>query len=77
MPREAERNCNHVGEAPIKKGGENMQTINLCGRCADLMRDRYLIKILNRPINNKITCDCCKRRRYGGEYAIEPKEARK
>ena len=54
-----------------------MQRTSLCGRCAELMRDAYKIKLRSRPINNKITCDCCKRRRYGGEYDVEPKEARK
>ena len=49
-----------------------MQQMNLCGRCVELLRDRHIVRVVNRPINHKITCDVCRRRRYGGTYDVEP-----
>lgn len=54
-----------------------MQQMELCGRCVELMRDRYMVKLVHRPINHKITCENCKCRRYGGTYDVEPKKAKK
>lgn len=54
-----------------------MQQMELCGSCVELMRDRFLVKLVNRPINHKIDCENCKRRRYGGTYDVEPKKAKK
>lgn len=51
-----------------------MQQMNLCGRCSELLRDRYNIRLVDRSINNKIDCDVCKRRRYGGTYDVKPKQ---
>lgn len=51
-----------------------MQELILCGRCAELMRERFFIKTISRAINNKITCSNCKRRRYGGTFAVEAKQ---
>ena len=55
----------------------DMQRMELCGRCAELMRDRHLVKVVSRGINHKITCENCKCRRYGGTYDVEPKRAKK
>lgn len=54
-----------------------MQQMELCGRCVELMRDRYMVKLVHRPINHKIDCENCKCRRYGGTYDVEPKKAKK
>ena len=50
-----------------------MQRMTLCGKCAELMRDRFLVKTVSRGVNRKIDCQNCKRRRYGGTYDLEPK----
>ena len=50
-----------------------MQKMSLCGRCAELMRERFIVRKVSQPINHKIDCDNCKLRRYGGEYDISPK----
>lgn len=39
-----------------------MQRMELCGSCVELMRDGYLVKLVSRPINHKVTCEHCKRR---------------
>ena len=54
-----------------------MQQMELCGRCVELMRDRYMVRLVNRPINHKITCECCNLRRYGGTYDVQAKKAKK
>jgi len=47
--------------------------ITLCGPCAAKMADGYKLTQLPRPINNKITCGLCGRRRYGGTYQVGKK----
>ena len=51
-----------------------MGKATLCGKCVELMRDRFIVRLVHRPINNKVDCQCCKRRRYGGEYELTPKK---
>jgi hypothetical protein len=51
-----------------------MQQMTLCGKCAELMRARFLVKTVSRGINNKIECQNCKRRRYGGTFTVEAKK---
>lgn len=53
-----------------------MQQMELYGKCVEKMRYRHNIKTVSRPINHKVDCECCKRRRYGGTYAVEPKKAK-
>ena len=53
-----------------------MQRMDLCGRCVEAMRQKHLVRLVNRPINYKITCECCQLRRYGGTYDVEPKKER-
>ena len=50
-----------------------MQQMTLCGRCAEVMRSRYIVRLVNRGIDEKVTCDVCKRRKYGGTYDIQSK----
>jgi hypothetical protein len=57
-----------------EKGDEVMQQMTLCGKCAELMREQFLVKTVSRGINNKIDCQNCKRRRYGGTFAVEAKK---
>lgn len=54
-----------------------MQEMTLCGRCAELLRDRYIVRLLHRGIHQKIDCDVCKRHTYGGKYELEPKRGDK
>ena len=53
-----------------------MQRMELCGRCVEAMRQKHLVRLVNRPINYKITCERCKLRRHGGTYDVEPKKER-
>ena len=49
-----------------------MQQMELCGRCVELLREKYMVRLVNRPINQKITCEACKMRQYGGVYDVGP-----
>jgi hypothetical protein len=50
-----------------------MQQVTLCGRCADVMRNRFVVKLTHRNVYQKVDCDVCKRHTYGAEYDIERK----
>lgn len=50
------------------------KVIDLCGECAALMKEGYDVKQLPKPMNNKITCGHCGRRRYGGSYELTKKK---
>ncbi len=56
-----------------------MKEITLCGVCAAKMMDMdgYKLVRLPRPVNNKVTCGQCGRRRYGGTYQWEKKEVKR
>lgn len=54
-----------------------MKQIDLCGACAAKMADGYKLTQLPRPVNNKVTCGLCGRRRYGAAYRLEKKEVKK
>lgn len=49
-----------------------MQQMELCGRCVELLREKYMVRLVNRPINQKITCEVCGLRQYGGVYDVGP-----
>lgn len=51
-----------------------MQRVDLCGTCAETMRESYSLKKVKGGVDNKITCACCKRRRYGSTYDVVPKK---
>lgn len=42
--------------------------IELCTPCAEKMKDGYRLQQLPRPVNNKITCSMCGKRRFGATY---------
>lgn len=42
--------------------------IELCYDCTQKMKEGYRLEQLPRPVNNKITCGLCGRRRYGATY---------
>ena len=52
------------------------KTVELCGRCAELMRETYRLRQVAGGVNNKITCARCGRRRYGAAYELEAKGGR-
>lgn len=54
-----------------------MQQMTLCGRCLEVLRDRFIVRLVHRGINEKIDCDVCRRRKYGGTYDVEPKRGGK
>lgn len=47
---------------------------DLCGACLAQVRADHAIKLLTRGVGNKITCDKCGRRRYGGTYEVTKRE---
>ena len=53
------------------------KTLDLCGICFAQMQADYNFRRTSRPVNYKITCAQCGRRRYGATYEAEPKEAGK
>ncbi len=48
--------------------------LDLCGACLAQVRADHAIKLLTRGVGNKITCDKCGRRRYGGTYEVTKRE---
>ena len=48
-----------------------IQTVDLCGRCANVMREGYKVQKVAGGADQKVTCALCMRRRYGGTYEIE------
>lgn len=54
-----------------------MQQMTLCGRCAEVLRSRYIVRLTYRDVNVKIDCDVCKRLRWGGTYDVTPKRGDK
>lgn len=49
------------------------KTKDLCGACAEMLREGYDLKRVAGGVDNKITCAHCGRRRYGATYAMEKK----
>lgn len=49
---------------------EKAKTVELCGKCAELMRETYQLRRVAGGVNNKITCGRCGRRRYGAAYML-------
>ena len=47
---------------------------DLCGACLAQVRADHGIKLLTRGVGNKITCDKCGRRRYGGTYEVTARD---
>ena len=50
---------------------------DLCGACLAQVRADHAIKLLTRGVGNKITCDKCGRRRYGGTYEVTVRDTDK
>lgn len=42
----------------------------LCGECRHLLEESWSVRQLSRGSNQKVTCDNCHRRRYGGTYEL-------
>lgn len=51
-----------------------MKQANLCGRCAALVEEHYKLTRISGGRDNKVTCEVCGKRRYGGTYEITTKE---
>lgn len=67
------KNIHRWETVQAEKGGEVMRQMTLCARCSSLMRDRHIVKLVERrDINSKIDCDNCKRHAYGATYEVEP-----
>ena len=50
---------------------------DLCGACAEMLKEGYTLKKISGGVDNKVTCSNCGRRRYGGTYQMEKKETKK
>jgi hypothetical protein len=47
---------------------------NLCGKCAAMLSEGYILKRVSGGVDNKITCGNCGKRRYGSTYTLEKKK---
>ncbi len=45
--------------------------MDLCGKCAALLREGFQLRRVAGGVDNKITCSNCGRRRYGATYELE------
>ncbi len=43
---------------------------DLCRECLELYKESFICKQLPAPVDNKITCSHCGRRRFGATYEI-------
>lgn len=53
------------------------KTADICGGCVDKMAEGYILTRIAGGVNNKITCACCGKRRYGATYELTPKKQRR
>lgn len=51
-----------------------MQTVELCGKCANLMKEGFALKRVAGGVDQKVTCANCGKRRYGATYEVSRKE---
>ena len=42
----------------------------LCTPCAMELSEKRSVQLVSRGTNQKVTCDCCGRRRFGGVYDV-------
>lgn len=49
---------------------------DLCRECLELYKESFICKRLPAPVDNKITCSHCGRRRFGATYEIMKRGAR-
>jgi len=54
---------------------ENVKKFDLCGACAEQMKEAYSLKRVHGGVDNKVTCDNCGRRRYGATYELTKKKS--
>ena len=47
--------------------------VKLCGKCAALLTDVGTVRRISQGVNEKISCEQCGKRRYGGTYEVETK----
>ena len=51
------------------------QKYDLCGACAEQMKEAYSLRRVHGGVDNKVTCDNCGRRRYGATYELTKKKS--
>lgn len=45
--------------------------LDLCGRCAEIFAEAYRVERVAGGCDHKVTCENCRKRRYGGKYVIK------
>lgn len=50
---------------------------NLCVPCAAKLSEKREVQLIEHGRDNKITCDACKRRRYGNTYNVSILKSKK
>lgn len=50
--------------------------LDLCVPCAKKLGTAYTVRKVAGGVDNKVVCDECGRRRYGGTYEVEVKRKR-
>lgn len=48
---------------------------DLCRPCAEIAQGKYKLTPIVAGVNRKITCEMCKRRRYGVRYELKRKRS--
>lgn len=50
---------------------------DLCTPCAMALTEKRSVKLISRGSDQKVTCEQCGRRRYGGTYEVRWKTSQK
>ncbi len=48
--------------------------VDLCGPCAAVLGEGFILTRIAGGVDNKITCAHCGKRRYGATYEMTPKK---
>lgn len=72
--------CDTCGWRPgvEKERKERMVSMqhDLCQKCAEIMKEGYILKRIRGGVDNKVTCAQCGKRRYGATYELTKKETK-
>lgn len=65
-----------AGSVGAEGGTAVNREMELCVPCAEELKAGYSVRKIGN-IRNKITCENCRRRRYGNRYAVESKQEKR
>lgn len=50
--------------------------MELCAKCTALIADAYDVRRIAGGVDYKVTCEHCRKRRFGGTYEVETRAKR-